>query len=104
MSELQDQFTARARQVMERANEEAQLLSHESIGTEHVLLALARDDESVAGRVLDKLRSRRQICIAVERIIRKGPVMVTVGRLPQTSQTKMAIYFAVEEARELNHN
>jgi ATP-dependent Clp protease ATP-binding subunit ClpA len=104
MSELQDRFTARARQAIERANEEARRFNHEYIGTEHVLLALTMDEESMAGRVLEKLRSRSRIRLAVERMIRKGPVMVTMGSLPQNFQTKMAIHFAMEEATELNHN
>ena len=47
-----DRLTARARRVIALAHEEARALEHDSVGTEHILLGLARDNQSVAGRIL----------------------------------------------------
>jgi len=98
-------FTDRARKVMQLANQEAQRLNHEFIGTEHILLGLIKEGAGVAANVLKNfdidLRKVRQ---EVEKIVLPGPDMVTMGRLPQTPRVKKAIEYAIEEARNLNHN
>lgn len=100
-----ERFTDRARKAMQLANQEAQRFNHEYIGTEHILLGLVKEGSGVAAIVLknaglDLPKLRR----GVEKIVQYGPEMVTMGRLPQTPRAKQAIAYAVEQAKDLNHN
>ncbi|RLT21749.1 MAG: ATP-dependent Clp protease ATP-binding subunit, partial [Planctomycetota bacterium] len=98
-------FTDRARKVMQLANQEAQRFNHEYIGTEHILLGLVKEGSGVAANVLKNLDvDLRKIRIEVEKIVQTGPDMVTMGKLPQTPRAKKVIEYAMDEARNLNHN
>ncbi len=100
-----ERFTDRARKVMQLANQEAQRFNHEYIGTEHILLGLVKEGSGVAANVLKNLDvDLRKIRIEVEKIVQTGPDMVTMGKLPQTPRAKKVIEYAMEEARNLNHN
>jgi len=100
-----ERFTDRARRVMQLANQEAQRFNHEYVGTEHVLLGLVKEGSGVAATVLKNLDvDLKKIRVEVERIVQSGPDMVTMGRLPQTPRAKKVIEYAIEEARNLNHN
>ncbi len=102
---MYERFTDRARKVMQLANQEAQRFNHEYIGTEHVLLGLVKEGSGVAANVLKNLDvDLRKIRIEVEKIVQTGPDMVTMGKLPQTPRAKKVIEYAMEEARNLNHN
>src|SRR5262245_53101499 len=102
---MYERFTDRARKVMQLANQEAQRFNHEYIGTEHILLGLVKEGSGVAANVLKNLDvDLRKIRLEVEKIVQSGPDMVTMGKLPQTPRTKKVIEYAIEEARELNHN
>ena len=102
---MYERFTDRARKVMQLANQEAQRFNHEYIGTEHVLLGLVKEGSGVAANVLKNLEvDLRKIRIEVEKIVQSGPDMVTMGKLPQTPRAKKVIEYAMEEARNLNHN
>jgi len=102
---MYERFTDRARKVMQLANQEAQRFNHEYIGTEHVLLGLVKEGSGVAANVLKNLEvDLRKIRIEVEKIVQTGPDMVTMGKLPQTPRAKKVIEYAMEEARNLNHN
>ena len=102
---MYERFTDRARKVMQLANQEAQRFNHEYIGTEHVLLGLVKEGSGVAANVLKNLDvDLRKIRIEVEKIVQSGPDMVTMGKLPQTPRAKKVIEYAMEEARNLNHN
>ncbi len=102
---MYDRFTDRARKVMQLANQEAQRFNHEYIGTEHVLLGLVKEGSGVAANVLKNLNvDLRKIRMEVEKIVQTGPDMVTMGKLPQTPRAKKVIEYAMEEARNLNHN
>ena len=102
---MYERFTDRARKVMQLANQEAQRFNHEYIGTEHVLLGLIKEGSGVAANVLKNLDiDLRKIRLEVEKIIQSGPDMVTMGKLPQTPRAKKVIEYAMEEARNLNHN
>ena len=102
---MYERFTDRARKVMQLANQEAQRFNHEYIGTEHVLLGLVKEGSGVAANVLKNLDvDLRKIRIEVEKIVQTGPDMVTMGKLPQTPRAKKVIEYAMEEARQLNHN
>ena len=90
---------------MQLANQEAQRFSHEYIGTEHILLGLVKEGSGVAANVLKNLDvDLRKIRIEVENIVQPGPELVTMGKLPQTPRAKKVIEYAMEEARNLNHN
>jgi hypothetical protein len=98
-------FTDRARKVIQLANEEAQRYNHEYIGTEHILLGLAKEGSGVAANVLKNFGAelstlRRE----TEKFVQQGPDVVTMPKLPLTPRAKKVIENAIEEARNLNHN
>lgn len=100
-----ERFTDRAREVIVLAKSEARKLNHQYIGTEHLLLGLAREGTGVAAVVLNKLglgagRVRDEILQFVER----GPEPVTAERLPLTPRAMAVIQLARESARELGHD
>jgi Uma2 family endonuclease len=102
---MYERFTTRARKVMELATEEAKRFNHKYIGTEHVLLGLAKEGAGVAAHVLknfdidlDKIRRE------VEKIVCSGTEKVTMDRLPLTPRTKKVIEYAIEECKNLDHN
>ena len=100
-----ERFTERARKVMALANQEAQRFNHEFVGTEHVLLGLVKEGSGVGANVLKNLGvDLHKVRMEVEKIVKPGPDMVTMGKLPQTPKTKKVIEFSIEEARHLNHN
>jgi ATP-dependent Clp protease ATP-binding subunit ClpC len=102
---MYERFTDRARKVMQLANQEAQRFNHEYVGTEHVLLGLIKEGSGVAATVLRNMDvDLRKIRNEIEKIVQAGPEMVTMGKLPQTPRAKKVIEYAIEEARNLNHN
>jgi ATP-dependent Clp protease ATP-binding subunit ClpC len=102
---MYERFTDRARKVMQLANQEAQRLNHEYIGTEHVLLGLVKEGSGVAANVLKNLDiDLRKIRLEIEKLVQSGPDMVTMGKLPQTPRAKKVLEYSMEEARNLNHN
>jgi ATP-dependent Clp protease ATP-binding subunit ClpC len=97
-------FTERARRVVFFAQEEAGRLGENYVSTEHLLLGLVRENDSVAARILDKLGvSLQRIKSEIERQVAKGD-----GRLGQdmqlTPRAKRVIDLAYDEARQLNNN
>jgi ATP-dependent Clp protease ATP-binding subunit ClpC len=100
-----ERLTDRARKVMALANQEAQRFNHEYIGTEHILLGLVKEGSGVGANVLKNLGvDLRRVRLEVEKLVKSGPEMVTMGKLPQTPRAKKVIEYAIEEARNLNHN
>jgi len=99
-----DRFTQRARRVLTYAQEEAERLNHNYIGTEHLLLGLMREESGVAGRVLRNLGVQPpRVMEMVERIT--GPGRRTpFSKIDLTPRTKRVIELAVEEARRMNHH
>jgi ATP-dependent Clp protease ATP-binding subunit ClpC len=99
-----NKFTNRARKVLSLAQEEAQRLKHNYIGTEHLLLGLMSEGDGVAAKVLsdlgvdlDKARS------SVESILGRGN-RVVIGEIGFTPRAKKVIELAVDEARRLHHH
>jgi ATP-dependent Clp protease ATP-binding subunit ClpC len=102
---MYESFTDRAREVMKLANQEAKHFDHEYIGTEHVLLALIKEGSGVAANVLRNLKvDLSTLRNDVEKFIPSGSDLVTMQKLPQTPRTKLVIEYAMEEARNFNHN
>jgi ATP-dependent Clp protease ATP-binding subunit ClpC len=100
-----ERFTDRARKVMALANQEAQRFNHEYIGTEHILLGLVKEGSGVGATVLKNLDvDIKKLRLEVEKLVKSGPDIVTMGKLPQTPRAKKVIEYAIEEARALNHN
>src|SRR6187401_2691723 len=102
---MYERFTDRARKVMQLANEEAQRLNHEYIGTEHILLGLIKEGSGVAANVLKNLdMDLTKVRFEVERMVQPSPNVGMPGKLPQTPRAKKVIEYAIEEARDFNHN
>ena len=100
-----ERFTDRARKVMALANQEAQRFNHDCIGTEHILLGLVKEGSGVGATVLKNLDvDIKKLRLEVEKQVKSGPDMVTMGKLPQTPRAKKVVEYAIEEARALNHN
>jgi hypothetical protein len=99
-----DQFTERARKVLSLAQDEAQRLNHNYIGTEHLLLGLVREGGGVAVTVLNNLGVElTKVRSAVEFIISRGDRIV-LGEIGLTPRARKVIQLAVDEARRLNHH
>ena len=90
---------------MALANQEAQRFNHEYIGTEHILLGLVKEGSGVGANVLKNLGvDLHKVRVEVEKLVKAGPDMVTMGKLPTTPRAKKVTEYAIEEARNLNHN
>ncbi|MFQ5997179.1 MAG: ATP-dependent Clp protease ATP-binding subunit [Dehalococcoidales bacterium] len=104
MSSRFEKFSERARRVLTIAQEEARQLNHSYIGTEHILLGLAREEEGVAAKVLTNLGvSLNKVRSAVEFISGRGEQTGT-GETGLTPRAKRVIELAIDEARQLGHN
>ena len=100
-----DRFTDRAKKVMNLARQEAQRFNHEYLGTEHILLGLVQEGSGVAANVLKNMGiDLSKIRSEVEKIVKTGPSMVTMGQLPFTPRAKKVLELAMEEASNLGHN
>ena len=99
-----DQFTGRARNALQLAQEEARRLNHDYLGTEHILLGLAHEGNGLAAQVLTNLGVELpELRSAVESIVGQGDHMVT-GELRLNPRAKRVIGLAADEARRLNHH
>jgi hypothetical protein len=104
MNDVFDKFTERARKAMTLAQDEAQRLGHNYMGTEHLLLGLVREGEGVAAKVLNNLGvSLDRVRSEVEFIIGRGD-RVVLGEIGLTPRAKKVIELAVDEARRMGHN
>ena len=99
-----ERFTDRARRVVVLAQEEARLLNHNYIGTEHLLLGLVQEGEGVAATALTELSiSLEAVRAQVEEIIGQGQRPPT-GRIPFTPRAKKVLELSLREAKQLDHN
>jgi len=100
-----DRFTDRAKKVMNLARQEAQRFNHEYLGTEHILLGLVQEGSGVAANVLRNMGiDLAKIRSEVEKLVKTGPNMVTMGQLPFTPRAKKVLELSMEEAGNLGHN
>ena len=99
-----EKFSERARRVLTLAQEEAQNLKHNYIGTEHILLGLVREEEGVAAKVMANLGvGLNKVRASVEFIIGRGE-KAGAGETGLTPRARRVIELAIDEARYLSHN
>jgi ATP-dependent Clp protease ATP-binding subunit ClpA len=100
-----EKFSDRARRVVVLAQEEARLLDHNYIGTEHILLGLVHEGEGVAARALGSLNIRLDaVRREVEEIIGQGGSSPPPGHIPFTPRAKKVLELSLREAIQLGHN
>ena len=100
-----ERFTERARKVIILAREEAIRLGHNFVGTEHLLLGLAREGDGLAVAILKKLSVNLSTLKGeVEKIVSVGSQVSPAGEVPFTPQAKKVLEFAISEARSMGHN
>ena len=99
-----ERFTDRARRVVVLAQEEARMLNHNYIGTEHILLGLIHEGEGVAAKALESMDiSLEAVRAQVEEIIGQGQ-QAPSGHIPFTPRAKKVLELSLREALQLGHN
>jgi ATP-dependent Clp protease ATP-binding subunit ClpC len=99
-----EKFTERARQVIVLAQEEARMLNHNHIGTEHLLLGLIHEGQGVAARALESLGiSLEDVRQNVEEIIGRGQETPS-GHIPFTPRAKKVLELSLRESQHLGHD
>ena len=99
-----ERFTDRARRVVVLAQEEARMLNHNYIGTEHILLGLIHEGEGVASKALESLGiSLESVREQVQEIIGQGQ-QAPFGHIPFTPRAKKVLELSLREALQLGHN
>ena len=99
-----ERFTDRARRVVVFAQDEARMLNHNYIGTEHLLLGLVHEGEGVAAKALESLGiSLERVRQQVEDIIGQGTKLPS-GHIPFTPRAKKVMELSLREALQLTHN
>jgi len=100
-----EKFTERGRKVIIYAREEAEKRQNDYLGTEHLLLGLLREEESLPMVILKKMGlSSEELRMEVERNLPTGTNILTFGDIPFTPRAKKVLELAVEEARLLGHS
>ena len=99
-----ERFTDRARRVVVLAQDEAKMLNHNYIGTEHILLGLIHEGEGVAARALEQMGiSLEAVREQVEEVIGHGQTVPT-GHIPFTPRAKKVLELSLREALQMNHS
>ena len=99
-----ERFTDRARRVVVLAQEEARMLNHNYIGTEHILLGLIHEGEGVAAKALHELGiSLEAVRQHIEEIIGQGTIAPS-GHIPFTPRAKKVLELSLRESLDLGHN
>lgn len=100
-----EKFTERGRKVIIFAKEEAEKRQNDYLGTEHLLLAILREDDGLPVAILKKMGlAIEELRMEVERNLPSGMNLLTFGDIPFTPRAKKVLELAVEEARLLGHN
>ena len=100
-----EKFTERGRKVIIYAKEEAEKRQNDYLGTEHLLLALLREDDGLPVAILKKMGlTVDELRMEIERNLPAGMNLLTFGDIPFTPRVKKVLELAVEEARLLGHN
>ncbi len=99
-----ERFTDRSRRVVVLAQEEARMLNHNTIGTEHLLLGLIHEGEGVAARALESLGiSLEAVRQQVEEVVGRGEEPPS-GHIPFTARAKKVLELSLREAIQLGHD
>ena len=99
-----ERFTERARRVVVLAQDEARMLDHNYIGTEHILLGLIQEGHGLAARALESLGiSLAVVRQQVEEIIGRGQQQPPSGHIPFTPRAKKVLELSLREALQLGH-
>ena len=99
-----ERFTDRARRVVVLAQDEARMLDHNYVGTEHILLGLIHEGEGVAAKALESLGiSLDAVRQQVEEIIGRGQQQAPSGHIPFTPRAKKVLELSLREALQLGH-
>ncbi|MCI0469615.1 MAG: ATP-dependent Clp protease ATP-binding subunit [Nitrospirae bacterium] len=100
-----EKFTERGRKIIVYAREEAEKRNNEYLGTEHLLLAILREEEGIPVAILRKMGLYLDdIRFDIERNLPVGSNLMTFGEVPFTPRAKKVLELSVEEARLLGHN
>ncbi|NCO84548.1 MAG: ATP-dependent Clp protease ATP-binding subunit ClpC [Nitrospirae bacterium CG22_combo_CG10-13_8_21_14_all_44_11] len=100
-----EKFTERGRKVIIYAREEAEKRQNDYLGTEHLLLALLREEEGVSAAIIKKMGiSIEEVRMEIERKLPYGTNVLTFGDIPFTPRAKKVLELSVEEARLIGHN
>ncbi len=99
-----EKFTVKARQVVVTAQEEARLLKHNYIGTEHILLGLLDAPDSMAAKILHQLGYNKETAqVDIAAVVKPGTEELR-GHIPFTPRAKKTLELALREALQLHHN
>lgn len=100
-----EKFTENGRKAFAIANREAQRFHHEGVETEHVLLGLIKEGESVTLRIFKELDvDLKQLKLECQKVGKSAHQDGDVEKMPQSPQIQHVIKYAVEEARQLKHS
>lgn len=100
-----EKFTEKGRKIIIYAKEEAEKRQNDYLGTEHILLAILREEDSLPVAILKKMGiSTDELRLEIERNLPAGSNILTFGDVPFTPRAKKVLELAVEEARLLGHN
>jgi ATP-dependent Clp protease ATP-binding subunit ClpC len=100
-----EKFTERGRKIIIYAKEEAERRNNDYLGTEHLLLALLREEDSIPVTILKKMGlSIDEVRFEIGRNLPVGTNLLTFGDIPFTPRAKKVLELAIEEARLLGHN
>lgn len=100
-----EKFTERGRKVIIFAKEEAEKRQNDYLGTEHLLLAILREEDGLPVAILKKMGlAIEELRMEIERNLPAGMNLLTFGDIPFTPRAKKVLELAVEEARLLGHN
>src|SRR6476660_7785304 len=99
-----ERFTDRSRRVVVLAQEEARMLNHNYIGTEHLLLGLIHEGEGVAAKAIEALGiSLAAVRSEVNEMVGRGE-RASAGHIPFTPRAKKVLELSLREALQLGHN
>ncbi|MBI4824397.1 MAG: ATP-dependent Clp protease ATP-binding subunit [Nitrospirae bacterium] len=100
-----EKFTEKGRKIIIYAKEEAEKRQNDYLGTEHLLLAILREEDTLPIAILRKMGiSSDELRMEIERNLPAGSNILTFGDVPFTPRAKKVLELAIEEARLLGHN
>src|SRR4030043_456498 len=100
-----EKFTERGRKIIIYAKEEAEKRQNDYLGTEHLLLAVLKEEDGLPIAILKRMGiTPEEVRLEIERNLPQGTNLLTFGDIPFTPRAKKVLELAVEEARLLGHS